>query len=160
LVLRVVAKDRATSATESELSNKIFGIDGATMSLRSQFALCSDGKLKFEPISTIPLIGDDGVYTVTLPEAVAKGANDRRFAGAVIEQASRDLNVTQLAPNLADHILVCLPPGAGEGIWYARGIANHWRVHANDVVCKYPSFIMHEIGKEYDDLIFKNACLC
>ena len=154
LVLRVVAKDRATSATESELSKKIFGIDGETMTLRSQYALCSDGKLKFEPITTIPLIGEDGVYTVKLPKVVAKGVDDRKLTGAVIDQASRDLNIAQLAPNLADHVLVCLPPGVGEGIWYARGIANHWRVHANDVVCKYPSFIMHEIGKKSDVLHF------
>jgi hypothetical protein len=134
--------------SESELFNKIFGkTSDNIMTFQSQYHLCSDGKLRFQPITTVPAIGDDGVYTVNLPTAISKGADDRKFSGIVINRASKDLNVQQLVPNLADHVLVCLPPGTGEGTWYARGIANHWRVHANDIICKYPTFIIHEVGK-------------
>jgi hypothetical protein len=52
LVLRIVASDAQTTATEAELANKIFGASGDALNLKSLFNQCSNGQLQFEPKQT------------------------------------------------------------------------------------------------------------
>jgi hypothetical protein len=49
LVLRVVAADAQTTASEAELANKIFGASGDILNLKSLYNQCSSGQLQFEP---------------------------------------------------------------------------------------------------------------
>ena len=64
LVLRIEAADSATTASETQLTDDIFGSTGDPVNLKSQFNQCSYG-LQFEPISSNIVVGSDGVYTVT-----------------------------------------------------------------------------------------------
>jgi hypothetical protein len=72
LVIRAVAADRATTASESMLSDDIFGTNGDPVNLKSQYNQCSDGKLVFQPLTSNTLVGSDGVYTVSLPTTYVK----------------------------------------------------------------------------------------
>ena len=147
LILRVAAQDESTTATEAELSDDIFGTDGDQMTFKSQYNMCSDGKLQFDPVTANNIVGSDGVLTVNLPNIRVSDIHHRTLAGIVVNQASIDLNAPQLVPNIADHIVVCLPPGTKSETWYAEGIVNYWRSHFNDDMCRYPSILMHEIGE-------------
>jgi hypothetical protein len=143
----VEAQDMSTTATEAEISDDIFGTDGDQMTFTSQYNLCSDGKLQFDPTTSNNLIGSDGVLTVNLPNVRVSDFHHRTLAGIVVNQASHDLNSPQLVPNVADHIVVCLPPGTKSETWFAEAFVNSWRSHFNDNMCRYPSILMHEIGK-------------
>jgi hypothetical protein len=143
----VEAQDMSTTATEAEISDDIFGTGGDQMTFKSQYNLCSDGKLQFNPATSNNMIGSDGVLTVNLPNVRVSDFHHRTLAGIVLNQASLDLNAPQLVPNVADHIVVCLPPGTNSETWYAEAFVNSWRSHFNDNMCRYPSILMHEIGK-------------
>jgi hypothetical protein len=147
LVLRVAAQDGATTVTEAQLSDDIFGTNGDQMTFKSQYNMCSDGKLQFEPATANTQVGFDGVFTVNLPNLRVSDFHHRTLAGIVVDQASVDLDAPQLVPNIADHIVICLPPGTKSETWYAEAIVNSWRSHFNDDVCRYPSILMHEIGE-------------
>jgi len=49
LVVRVIATDGATTATEAELSDSVFGTDGDPVNLKSQYEACSHDKMKILP---------------------------------------------------------------------------------------------------------------
>jgi hypothetical protein len=145
LVLRVVAKDKQTTATEAELANKIFGASGDAINLKSLYNQCSSGQLQFEPQTSNNLIGTDGVYTVSLPNTIVTGADDGTIRDAAVEQASKDFGNVALT-SIADHVMVCLPPGTAGGGWLAYAYVNYWLSVYNDDWCKSPSVQMHELG--------------
>jgi hypothetical protein len=70
------ASDKATNATEAELSNKVFGGNGDVLNLKSQFNRCSNGQVQFEPLTSNTIVGPDGVYTVNLPSTIVTDASD------------------------------------------------------------------------------------
>ena len=143
LVLRVVAKDSATTATETELADDIFGASGDVVNLQSQYKACSYDLLQFNAVTSNTDVGLDGVYTVNLPNTVVNGAADR-----TIKEAARDEATLRLGTltDIADHVMVCLPPGTTGG-WIAYAFINHWLSVYNDIWCGYPSAQIHEIGK-------------
>jgi hypothetical protein len=47
---------------------------------------------------------------------------------------------------IADHVIVCLPPGTAGGDWLAYAYVNYWLSVFNDYWCKSPSVQMHEMG--------------
>ena len=49
LVVRVIATDDATTATEAQLSDSVFGTDGDPVNLKSQYEACSHDKMKILP---------------------------------------------------------------------------------------------------------------
>jgi hypothetical protein len=143
LVIRIVAKDAATPATEAELADKIFGARRDVFNLKSAMNQCSDGQMKVKPLSTNKKIGSDGVYTVNLPNTNVVGSIAANIVTAAITQATSDLGV---APSsLANHIMFCIPPGTGA--WVAYASVNHWQSVYNGDWCKSPSAAMHEIGE-------------
>jgi hypothetical protein len=84
LVLRAVAFDSSTTASEAELSDDIFGTSGDVINLNTQYRACSDGQLIFEPLTTNSLVGTDGVYTVNIPSSVVTGAADGDIVTAMV----------------------------------------------------------------------------
>ena len=144
IVLRIVGKDVATSATEAQLADDIFGVGGDGLNLRTGYAKCSYGQLQVEPLTTNALIGSDGVYTVNLPNTVVVGATSNTIYNAALAQATANLGVAPYL--LANHFMFCIPPGTSGG-WIAYGSANHWMSVYNDKWCQYPSAQMHEIGE-------------
>jgi Gametolysin peptidase M11 len=144
IVLRIVGRDAATSATEAQLADDIFGANGDGLNLKTGYDRCSYGQLQIEPLTTNARIGPDGVYTVKLPNIIIAGKSRDAVYNAALAQATADLGV---APNfLANHVMFCIPPGTS-GNWLAYSIPNHWMSVYNDKWCQYPSAQMHEIGK-------------
>ncbi|KAI2492864.1 Gametolysin peptidase M11 [Fragilaria crotonensis] len=144
LVLRIEAADKATTASESQLSDDIFGTNGDSLNLKSQFNACSYGQLQFEPLTSNGIVGTDAVYTVSLPTTNVTGGNDNAIAWAAVDKAEADLG--DLLTNFADHVVVCMPPGTSGGDWAAYAYSDHWLSVYNDAWCGYPSGLMHEIG--------------
>ena len=144
IVLRIVGRDAATSATEAQLADYIFGIGGDGLNLRTGYAQCSYGQLQVEPLTSNALIGSDGVYTVHLPDTVVMGATSSMVYNAALAQATADLGVAPYL--LANHVMFCIPPGTSGG-WIAYSSPNHWMSVYNDKWCQYPSAQMHEIGE-------------
>jgi len=151
LVIRAVAADRATTASESTLSDDIFGTFGDPVNLRSQYSQCSDGKLQFQPLTTNSKVGSDGVYTVNLPTTFVTGADDDVIRDEMVSKAAADLGAS--LNRIADYVMLCLPPGTAGG-WIAYAYINHWLSVYNDNWCQYPSGQLHEIGKEWQTYMF------
>ena len=142
LVIRIVAKDAATTATEAELSDKIFGANGDAFNLKVAFNQCSHGEMLMQPVSNSK-IGPDGVYTVSLPNLEVTGRDASDIVDEAIAKATNDLGI---APSeFANHVMFCIPPGTGD--WIAYAAVNHWQSVYNDHWCTLPSSHMHEIGK-------------
>lgn len=155
IVIRIVAIDSATSASEAQLSDDIFGTNGDGLNLRSGYNKCSYGQLQFEPLSTNDQIGADGVYTVNLPRTAVVGSSRGEVNDAALAQATADLGKS---PNLlADHVMLCIPPGT-DGNWIAYSIPNHWMSVYNDVWCQSPSSGMHELGKSKIAILVNVLC--
>jgi hypothetical protein len=148
VVIRVDAKDARTTASEAELADDVFGTAGDKLNLKSQYNACSDGKLIFNPLKTNSIIGNDGVYTVKLPNFAVKGISDSTVLAQVVNTASASLGAK--LETIASHVLVCLPPGT-LGSWIAYGYFNSHLTVYNDEWCRYPSAQMHELGKEYSN---------
>ena len=143
LVLRVVAQDASTTADETELADDIFGASGDAVNLQSQYKACSYDQLQFNAVTSNTAVGSDGVYTVYLPTTAITGASDSDIRTAAVDEATANLGTLT---NVADHVMVCLPPGTTGG-WIAYAYINHWLSVYNDNWCRYPSGQMHEIGK-------------
>ena len=76
VVVRIEAKDRRTTPSEARLADKVFGVNGDSWNLKSGFNQCSYGQLQFVPLTTNPIIGSDGVYTLKLPNTIVTGADE------------------------------------------------------------------------------------
>jgi hypothetical protein len=144
VVIRVVAKDSATTASETQLADDIFGANGDVLNLKSGFNRCSNGLLQFEPLSTNNLIGSDGVLTVNIPNTSILGASDENVLNDVLNEATLRLGIPP--SRLADHVMICIPPGTA-GNWISYAGVNSWMSVYNDKWCQSPSGQMHEIGK-------------
>ena len=62
LVLRVVASDEETTATEEKLADDIFGASGDAVNLQSQYKACSNDKLQFNAVESNTEVGGDSNY--------------------------------------------------------------------------------------------------
>ena len=132
LVVRVIAVDKNTTASESQLAESIFENTNDSLNLQSWYKECSYNQLNFAPA-----IGDginNGVTTVTVPSSSTDG--DSVMNNDIVSALNTDFNVT--SPNqIADHIMFCLPPGTMKGIAYAN--VNNWRSVYSDNWCTYVS---------------------
>ena len=143
LVLRVIAQDARTTATETELADDIFGASGDAVNLQSQYKACSYDQLQFNAVTSNTAVGSDGVYTVYLPTTAIIGNSDQTILWKAVNVAWTQLGTLT---DIADHVMVCLPPGTNGG-WIAYAYINHWLSAYNDDWCGYPSAQIHEIGK-------------
>jgi hypothetical protein len=149
LVVRVEASDASTTRSEKELSNSIFGNDQSnpqTINMQSQFKNCSHGKLNFiEADDRNGSFGRNirnGATTVYVDLPTSGG--ETLMANAITNALNSVFEVER-PPELADHILYCLPPGTMDGVAYAY--INSWSSVYNDEWCNMLSSTMHEIGK-------------
>eukprot|EP00551_Chaetoceros_affinis_P003807 CAMPEP_0203661788 /NCGR_PEP_ID=MMETSP0088-20131115/59787_1 /ASSEMBLY_ACC=CAM_ASM_001087 /TAXON_ID=426623 /ORGANISM="Chaetoceros affinis, Strain CCMP159" /LENGTH=774 /DNA_ID=CAMNT_0050524481 /DNA_START=1 /DNA_END=2326 /DNA_ORIENTATION=+ len=143
LAIRVVGLDIATTASETVISEEIFGTTGADQfNLKTGYTQCSNGDLNFLPTPDEPARSiTNGVYTVFLNENIS-GLKNSELQTKVVNQATADLGTlnTQF-----DHVMLCLPPIAGfGGIAYAY--VNWYLSVYKDAWCNYPSAQLHEIG--------------
>ena len=136
LVIRIVAKDSTTTATEAQLADEVFGASGDVLNLVSGYNQCSYGQLQFKPMTNHRLLRTDGVYTLNLPNTAVIGIDDRVVAAAALDKATLDFGA-QLN-TLVDHVMFCLPPGTADS-WVAYAYFNNWRSVYNNERCQRPS---------------------
>jgi hypothetical protein len=140
LVLRVSVQDAEPSFSAQEFQDRIFGDDDITV--QSQYKACSSGKLNMEPSS----YGVGGVLDVRLGNSAIADFESNTALSNAAQDAAADflqLNGGQVS-DLADHIMICLPPGTGN--WVASAAINHWRSVYNNEFCGILSASMHELG--------------
>ena len=142
LVIRVDAQDSSTTATEAQLGDDIFGQAGDLVNLKSQYLKCSHDQLNFTALESKTEVGTDGIYTLTLPEDV-RGQKDNPIVWRIVNQAQSELGDLR---SIADHVIVCMPAGTAGG-WIAYAYVNSWLSVYNNNWCRYPSGLMHELGK-------------
>ena len=144
LVVKVILNDGQTTATESRLSDSVFGNGVDTVTLKSQYAACSHDQLIFDKAENRNTGGNiisNGAVTVTVDGTTTQG--DATIRNAVTAELNSMFGVS--SPNqLANHVMYCLPPGTMSGIAYAY--INSWNSVYSDNWCTYLSTQMHELG--------------
>ena len=119
LAVRVRAPDATTDSSLEELSDKIFGTNGDTVNLKTQYEACSYGKLKILPAQNAEEANSDGgpiqdgVIEVSIEERVI-GADPSRIANAALSATTKIIGDLE---TIVDHVMLCLPPGT-RGDWY------------------------------------------
>ena len=144
LAVRVIAANAEYGFPEADLSNYVFGTNGDTVNLKSQYAACSHGQLNFNPAADRggggPSISN-GVVTITVTTRTRQG--DNRMRNAITDKLNQVFGVN--SPDaLADHVMYCLPPRTMNGIAYAY--INHWNSVYSNEWCNYVSSQMHEVS--------------
>jgi hypothetical protein len=146
LVVRVIAKNRATTAGESALASAVFD---DSINVAKQYKACSHGKLDFVKADDRSLTGtknsgetdiSNGVTTVRVNMSTSKG--DSAMQNAITAGLNENFGVNSPGA-LADHVMYCLPAGT---MWGAYAYVNHWLSVYNNKECEYLSGQMHEMG--------------
>ncbi|KAL3762703.1 hypothetical protein ACHAWU_001648 [Discostella pseudostelligera] len=151
LAVRVILNDGSYSyASQSGLSNDLFGNGVDPYNLKSQYASCSYNQLIFNKasdrsMSTTPNDGTTaitaGVVDVKVDLSVAAG--DSIIRNAVTTKIDSVFGVSN-PYQLANHVMYCMPPGVMSGIAYAY--INSWNSVYSNEWCNFLSAQMHEIG--------------
>jgi hypothetical protein len=148
LVVRVIADDKSTTASESDLARYVFD---DVVNVATQYKACSHDQLNFMKADDRALTGNhdgggetgisNGVTTVRVHMSTNEG--DSAMRNAITSALNQ--NFGQSSPtHLADHVMYCLPAGTMIGIAYAY--VNSWNSVYNNEWCDYMSVQMHEIG--------------
>jgi hypothetical protein len=148
LVVRVIANNRATTASESALARDVFD---DSVNVATQYKACSYGKLNFVKANNRAIRGANkgrgetsirnGVTTVRVNMSTGKG--DGAMVNAITAALKQNFGVSSPA-RLANHVMYCLPRGTMNGIAYAY--VNSWMSVYSDQWCGSLSGQMHEIG--------------
>ena len=121
LAVRVQDKNGLTNTfSEQELSNSLFGNGVDSVTLTSQYEACSHGQFTLTP--TVDQSGTsisiaNGVTTVALSQYAAN-QGDVALRNEITQTLQQEFGVSNVN-QLADHVILCLPPGAMSGIAYA-----------------------------------------
>lgn len=156
LVVRVVTSDnKAPSASRLSLSNSVFsnnadGKGADAVSIKTQYAACSHGKLNI--VEAIDRNGNGANIrngSVEVKVNLSSSSSDGNIRNAVTSQLKTLFGVNAL--NLADHVMYCLPPlSSNWGIAYAY--IDSWNSVYSNEWCRYLSTQMH--GTFFDNFIF------
>jgi hypothetical protein len=134
-VMRVSAIDSQIAHTAEEIDSIIFNKSG--INFVTQYHACSFGQLKWRR-------SHYGVVDVMLNKTMAELENDSAtIVSMALDQVKADLGI-QSAADLADHVMVCVPPGTGD--WAANAGVNYWRSQFNNDWCTSLTANMHELG--------------
>lgn len=136
------------SLSEERFSDSVFSNsadrNGAdTMSVKTQFAKCSHGKLNIIEAGGHSQI-NNGVITVRVREKASEGSSALRNAATSKLTELFDTSLT----NIADLVMFCVPPKSMRGIAYAY-TDGYFSVYS-DKWCSYVSAQMHEIGHNFN----------
>jgi len=144
LVVRVVALDTKTTATQAKLADEWFGTGTDKVNLRSQYRQCSYGKLTFNPAPNRPKMGiKNGVVTVKIDLKLRK----KKVSDTIVENYIIRALKEKLGKKYRDdydHIAFCFP--AAKRYWEAYGLVGGKITYYNDDRCLAVSSQMHEIG--------------
>jgi hypothetical protein len=148
LVVRVIANNRATTASESALARDVFD---DSVNVATQYKACSYGKLNFVKANNRDISSNkkgsgetsirNGVTTVRVNMSTGEGEGAMR--NAVTAALNQNFGVSSPTA-LANHVMYILPAGTMNRIAYAY--FNHWMSLFNDKWGSSVSSQMHEIG--------------
>jgi hypothetical protein len=147
LVVRVIADDKSTTASVSDLRMDVFD---DLVNVATQYKACSHDKLNFRKANNRALTGNSGggntgisggVTTVRVPVSTDEG--DSAMRNAIVGILNDNFGVSSPS-QLADHVMLCLPADTMNGIAYA-GVGSWMSVYNNEW-CSSVSTQMHEIG--------------
>ena len=149
LVVYVETNDSIISVSEQEVKNAVFGdCDSVTTTLRCQFAQCSLGKILFSPASADikdgfgnPISGGLAKVKVSL-NAYGDGLSPSEIRNNALDVLERANNAASLK-QLADHVIVVVPPGDYNNAANASG---DWLTTFNDAWITDAVALMHELG--------------
>lgn len=153
LVLRAIdAIGVSTSASESVLSDEVFGTGEDPVNLKSQYEACSYNQVTFEAATSSTQSGTlttPGVYTVNIENTVS-GSERGSIESAMVAEGNNMLGkMHSQYDSQYDHVMLCIPPGTNGG-WIGYGYYNWYLTVFNDNWCKYVSIQMHELGHNFD----------
>ena len=148
LAIRVVGPDSETTSSADEIADTLFGSNGKSFTMKSQFAACSYDQ--FTPIdykgeTTTGFNVANGVAEVTITNNVL-GTYLSVIEDEVLREAETKLGDLESQFNF---VFLFIPPGtilAGTSEWKAYAFLNHWLSVYNDAWTKTPSIHIHEIG--------------
>jgi hypothetical protein len=156
LAVRIILNDATYShATQTGLSNDVFGNGLDAVNLKTQYAACSYNQLVFNKaadrnMSTTltPNVGDTAISNGVVDIRVNhnKTAGDATVRNAVTSEINRVFGVTS-PTQLANHVMYCLPTGVMDGI--ACAYINSWNSVYTNEWCNYVSAQMHEVSLYY-----------
>jgi hypothetical protein len=141
LVVRAETSGGDTIGSKEDLADRIFGIHGNSINMRSQYLGCSHGKLDFVPFEGSTESGyyvTDGVIEVEIDKDY-RGFS-RYDAEDALEAAAADI-VGDLDSQF-DNVILCVPPGTSGG-WIAYAYVNSWLSVFNDRWCEKLSTVVH-----------------
>ena len=148
LAVRVILNDGSYSyASQTGLSNDIFGNGADPHNLKSQYAACSYNQLIFDktPNRTMAANPNDGTTNIAVDVKVnlnITAGGDSTVRNEVTNKINSVFGVT--SPNqLANHVMYCLPSGVMNGIAYAY--VNSWNSVYSNEWCNFLSGQMHEV---------------
>jgi len=151
LVLRVSTIGSNQTYTTDELSHNFFADNDLT--LKSQYAACSHGKLTFEPVSSnVSDHIEGGVLDVEL-NVTAHSMERNELGNLAIGEAERLIGNNLI--DVANNIIICQPPDSlGDWVAYAY-VHQPYSVYKGEW-CGFISANMHEVGH---NLGFKHSNL-
>jgi hypothetical protein len=130
-IIRITTPSESPPVSVSTLSSTMFGGSGFS----KQYSDCSFGKLQ---------LTNNGVFEVRISKTTSQlGGDWSQVVAEAQNQIKIDRGLTSVQ-QLADKILMCLPPGTGD--WAASAGVNSWRAQFNSQWCTSLSATMHEVG--------------
>ena len=148
LAVRTSGPDSQTSQSTDGISNSLFGSNGNTYTMVSQFLDCSYDHFHLVPFSGIEHSNEtirNGVIEIRLNESLI-GKNVGIVQDMVIEELHNGYGSLQ---SEVDFLMIFMPPGtvlAEATDWKAYAFLNDWISVFNDKYSMIPSIHMHEIG--------------
>lgn len=147
LVLRISSNDASPDYSAQQYYNYIFSETNITQpTLKSQYNLLSFGKLNIVPTKY-------GVMEVKV-NMNANGATSMAIRDAAIQAVTSKYSLSTIT-DLADHVMLCIPPGTGD--WAGSSPVNSWRLVLNNQWCGFVSALMHEMGHNLGLLVRTNV---
>jgi hypothetical protein len=153
LAVRVTASDGTTNTfSKARLSESVFGSPNDNFNLIKGYNTCSNDQFflkKADDRDGISTSIANGVVQVTLtdPLAIPGQDADGYMRNAITTELNAQFEVG-IPTALADHVMMCLPPGTLDGLAYA--FINSWMSVYNDIWCTKPSAQIHELGHNFD----------
>ena len=150
LILRVIDKsNRQPDGNAKYISDKFFGTNGDTVTMKSGFHDCTFGKLNFSYDYDCKACEDNapGVLEIKINEDLSK-ITQSQMRSAVLSKAKSVLGYS--LPGPFDHVLAvvedCYPSSEDSCSFAAYAFVNGWfSVYVEDNY-KYPAVSMHELG--------------
>ena len=133
-VISVSTADSKPTHSAQELATALF--DPKRVNLRTQYEACSFGKLQWR-------LQADAVFDVEVPKAISDFESAAELV-SVAEQRLRARLFLRSVGDLADKVILCIPPGTGD--WAASAGVNHWRVQLNNDWCTSLTGTVHELA--------------